>query len=222
MAGDHEQFRALAPALLTPRLATEWPFMDTAIELVRGQVAILREDWSAAATALTKAVATHERFRMPMIYGDPRVSLAHMHLLLGDRDRAWQTFEPVWDEVLQEEALGLLLLEPAPIVDALIELIPAEMRRAARAEALLSRLTQWRPTVPHPTTTDVAKGPLADLSEREREVLERVASGAGNKQIARDLNLSLHTVKRHIANILDKLDCASRGQAADVYRRSEL
>jgi LuxR family maltose regulon positive regulatory protein len=76
--------------------------------------------------------------------------------------------------------------------------------------------------VPHATTTDVAKGPLADLSEREREVLERVASGAGNKQIARDLNLSLHTVKRHIANILDKLDCASRGQAADVYRRSEL
>jgi len=30
----------------------------------------------------------------------------------------------------------------------------------------------------------------------------------------------LHTVKRHIANILDKLDCDSRGQAADLYRQT--
>jgi LuxR family maltose regulon positive regulatory protein len=58
------------------------------------------------------------------------------------------------------------------------------------------------------------------LSEREREVLAAVAAGAGNKHIARALDLSLHTVKRHIANILDKLDCASRGQAAEIYRRA--
>jgi len=48
-----------------------------------------------------------------------------------------------------------------------------------------------------------------------------VAGGAGNKHIARALDLSLHTVKRHIANILDKLDCASRGQAAELYRRAQ-
>jgi LuxR family maltose regulon positive regulatory protein len=65
-----------------------------------------------------------------------------------------------------------------------------------------------------------ATGPLSRLSEREREVLAAVAGGAGNKHIARALDLSLHTVKRHIANILDKLDCASRGQAAEVYRRA--
>jgi LuxR family transcriptional regulator, maltose regulon positive regulatory protein len=47
-----------------------------------------------------------------------------------------------------------------------------------------------------------------------------VASGASNKHIARTLELSLHTVKRHICNILDKLDCDSRGQAADRYRRA--
>jgi LuxR family maltose regulon positive regulatory protein len=64
-----------------------------------------------------------------------------------------------------------------------------------------------------------AAGPLDVLSEREREVLALAAAGASNKHIARDLSLSLHTVKRHIANILDKLDCASRGQAADLYRR---
>ena len=52
------------------------------------------------------------------------------------------------------------------------------------------------------------------LSARECEVLAQVAAGNSNKHIARALDLSPHTVKRHIANILDKLDARSRGQAA--------
>lgn len=52
------------------------------------------------------------------------------------------------------------------------------------------------------------------LSIRECEVLQRIAAGDSNKMIARALDLSPHTVKRHVANILDKLDLRSRGQAA--------
>ena len=55
------------------------------------------------------------------------------------------------------------------------------------------------------------------LSEREREVLARIAVGDSNKLIARAFDLSPHTVKRHVANILDKLDLRSRGQAAAWY-----
>jgi DNA-binding NarL/FixJ family response regulator len=51
------------------------------------------------------------------------------------------------------------------------------------------------------------------LSEREREVLGHVAQGASNKEIARELGLSPHTVKRHVANILAKLGCATRREA---------
>jgi LuxR family maltose regulon positive regulatory protein len=69
------------------------------------------------------------------------------------------------------------------------------------------------PPLPHDA------GPLAALTDRELEVLDRLAAGAANKSIAREFDLSLHTVKRHVANILDKLDCASRGEAADLYRR---
>jgi DNA-binding NarL/FixJ family response regulator len=53
-----------------------------------------------------------------------------------------------------------------------------------------------------------------ELSIRECEVLQRIAAGDSNKMIARALDLSPHTVKRHVANILDKLDLRSRGQAA--------
>ena len=52
------------------------------------------------------------------------------------------------------------------------------------------------------------------LSIRECEVLQRIAAGDSNKMIARALDLSPHTVKRHVANILDKLGLRSRGQAA--------
>jgi LuxR family maltose regulon positive regulatory protein len=61
-----------------------------------------------------------------------------------------------------------------------------------------------------------AAGPL---TRRELEVLARIAIGDSNKLIARAFDLSLHTVKRHVAHILDKLQLDSRGQAAAWYRR---
>ena len=222
MSQDYGNYRALAPTLLAPRLPGEWPFIDTAIELMRGQLAILREDWRTAEEALEQAVRTHQRFRMPMTYGDPRISLAWMHLLRDDEEQTWNAFAPVMREVLEDQALGLLLLEPPFIVDALLKTIPADVRRTPAYEAFAARLGQWRSKVGEASSDAPTMGPLAVLSEREREVLAQVAAGASNKHIARDLALSLHTVKRHIANILDKLDCASRGQAADRYRRATL
>ncbi|MEK8049091.1 LuxR C-terminal-related transcriptional regulator [Ideonella sp. DXS22W] len=58
----------------------------------------------------------------------------------------------------------------------------------------------------------------AGLSPREVEVLQRIAAGDSNKLIARVFDLSPHTVKRHVANVLGKLGVASRGQAAAWWR----
>ena len=55
------------------------------------------------------------------------------------------------------------------------------------------------------------------LSPREREVLELVAQGARNKQIAASLVISEFTVKRHVQNILQKLELPSRRAAATFY-----
>jgi two-component system nitrate/nitrite response regulator NarL len=56
------------------------------------------------------------------------------------------------------------------------------------------------------------------LSFREREVLELVAEGARNKEVASQLVISEFTVKRHIQNILHKLELPSRRAAASFYR----
>ncbi len=52
-----------------------------------------------------------------------------------------------------------------------------------------------------------------DLTTREREVLDLLADGASNRQIARSLGLSLKTVQNHVSRILDKLQAADRTQA---------
>lgn len=53
-----------------------------------------------------------------------------------------------------------------------------------------------------------------DLTPREREVLNLIATSASDKEIAAELSLSLHTVKSHVRSILSKLHAANRRQAA--------
>jgi len=65
---------------------------------------------------------------------------------------------------------------------------------------------------------DRARERLVVLSAREREVLALVANGARNRQIADELSISEFTVKRHMQNILQKLDLSSRTAAAAFYR----
>jgi two-component system nitrate/nitrite response regulator NarL len=61
--------------------------------------------------------------------------------------------------------------------------------------------------------------PLAQLSPREREILEHIARGASNKEIGRALDIAETTVKIHVQHILRKLNLSSRVQAA-VYLTS--
>jgi LuxR family maltose regulon positive regulatory protein len=81
----------------------------------------------------------------------------------------------------------------------------------------VARLRGWAEGV-RPATLPAAEAPVAPLderlSQREAEVIALIAAGASNKHIARALDLSPHTVKRHVANILDKLGLNSRGEAA--------
>jgi LuxR family maltose regulon positive regulatory protein len=51
------------------------------------------------------------------------------------------------------------------------------------------------------------------LTPREQEVLQLLAQGASNQEIARQLVVSLATAKKHVANILSKLGAENRTQA---------
>ncbi len=55
---------------------------------------------------------------------------------------------------------------------------------------------------------------LADLTPRELEVLKLIATGANNREIARELYISEGTVKNHVTNLLNRLNLRDRTQAA--------
>jgi DNA-binding NarL/FixJ family response regulator len=77
---------------------------------------------------------------------------------------------------------------------------------AGVASRLLAR-TPTRPPGPAPPAHH-------ELTARERAVLDLLAEGASNRQIARSLGISLKTVQNHVSHILDKLQAADRTQAA--------
>ncbi|HEX5688582.1 MAG TPA: response regulator transcription factor [Roseiflexaceae bacterium] len=115
--------------------------------------------------------------------------------------------------VLKAGALSYVLKDIG--VDALAEAI----RGAARGEATL------HPRVAARVIKELQGGmpnPLAELSERELEVLRLIANGLNNAAIAEQLVLSEKTVKGHVSNILSKLQLADRTQAAVLAWRQGL
>jgi two-component system, NarL family, nitrate/nitrite response regulator NarL len=60
---------------------------------------------------------------------------------------------------------------------------------------------------------------LPDLTGRERQVLGLAARGLTNKEIARNLSLSVKTVKHHMTNIMQKLYVRNRVEAVMIFRK---
>ncbi|HET6600071.1 MAG TPA: LuxR C-terminal-related transcriptional regulator, partial [Burkholderiaceae bacterium] len=156
---------------------------------------------------------------------EARVRLAHAQLQQRHLSAAARTLALVFERVHSHGDLGGVLFAGR---DTLAALAGADWG-ALLDPAQVTQLQQWarhvrapqRPpsaeSAPpmHAAASAFARGALSvPLSQREREVLSRLAAGDSNKLIARAFDLSPHTVKRHVANILDKLALQSRGQAA--------
>jgi len=66
------------------------------------------------------------------------------------------------------------------------------------------------------------KGPKAYLTQREKEVLQLIAEGKGNKEISDLLCISIETVKSHVKNIFKKLEVKNRVEASTEARKRRL
>jgi LuxR family maltose regulon positive regulatory protein len=209
---------ALLPELARPRSAREWPVLDTGAALVQGQHALLRGELAAARELLERAAELQRGGRLPAFMGDARFALADCRAGQGELDAAAMALDEVLCEAVEEDGLGLLL-EPPGRLQALWQTLASRLRCPAASQARLrSRLAAWQVEGAPAAVVD-AVPPDEPLSAREREVLALLAEGQSNKLIARALDLSLHTVKRHVANILTKLALDSRTQAAAYWHR---
>lgn len=79
---------------------------------------------------------------------------------------------------------------------------------------------EWRAFVPQGAASAPISGSLEGLTAREREILERVAQGRDNAQIAAHLGLSEKTVRNNITRIFDKLGVENRAQAIVFAREA--
>ena len=86
-------------------------------------------------------------------------------------------------------------------------------QEAAVQTAVQAAMQAARPRAERATSGPVAATPPL-LTPRETEVLSRLALGETNRQIAKELHLSLSTVKRHLEHIISKLKVSDRTQAA--------
>lgn len=73
-----------------------------------------------------------------------------------------------------------------------------------------------------PAAEVATAGPDSDLTFREREILALLAEGSSNKDIADQLTISPHTVKRHVYNLTKKLGARNRRQAVAMAREKDL
>jgi DNA-binding NarL/FixJ family response regulator len=157
-------------------------------------------------------------------------------------DSSGEPFEPLLESILASgfaSDVSVVILgegmTPAAAADALRggiraalpgDISPAQL--VAAIEAVASGLLVLHPShasegLPAGSAPSRALDELAEsLTRRELEVLQMLAAGLSNKEIAARLNISDHTVKFHVASILGKLGAASRTEAVSLGIRRGL
>jgi LuxR family transcriptional regulator, maltose regulon positive regulatory protein len=125
----------------------------------------------------------------------------------GDHTEALSALERA---LLLAEAEGYvrLFVDEGPPMLALLRLAHTRGMMPEYVTTLLSAFGRKKEVSVH-----LSHSLVEPLTEREREVLQWLAAGASNREIARRLVLSLGTVKKHVSNICGKLDVQSRTQA---------
>jgi two-component system nitrate/nitrite response regulator NarL len=120
---------------------------------------------------------------------------------------------------LRGGACGYLLktMDSDMLTAAILRTVAGESVVSPEMTSKLVAAFQSIPTEPAAVApTPAAADPLDSLSPRERQILEEIAQGASNKEVARTLGIAETTVKIHVQHILRKLNLSSRVQAAVV------
>ena len=193
----------------------EWPIAPVARTLFRGLIDAAEGRDAEAETALRQAIKMQNRIHIDYFAGDARVALAAL-LLRQDRvDDAVKTFSPVLARHERYGTPGAVAWEGWP-ARPLLRLARERNVHAAFATRVLQVMGEE-------AETDAIVTPGGDaLTAREVEVLRLIAAGASNAGIAESLNISVHTVKRHVANVLQKLRVSSRAEAGAVARKMHI
>jgi DNA-binding CsgD family transcriptional regulator len=155
----------------------------------------------------------------------------HTRVTASDAER-WADAAGAWEQLGQPHRIAYCRLRQA---EALVSAGPARLAAtipAREAYAIATRLgaaplerelellaARARLDLEAPAAHDDDTGDALGLTPREHEVLELLARGLTNREIADELVISVKTVGIHVSNILHKLDVPSRMEAAAIAHR---
>jgi two-component system nitrate/nitrite response regulator NarP len=90
----------------------------------------------------------------------------------------------------------------------------------ARLSEVLIEVANGRMVFPFVDVRKLKTDPMESLTKRERALIEKLAQGYSNRDLANDLDISVNTVKFHLRNLFEKLSVGSRTQAIAIYYSS--
>ncbi|MFL5895687.1 MAG: helix-turn-helix transcriptional regulator [Thermoleophilaceae bacterium] len=158
-------------------------------------VALALDDPAKALTASEDAVAAAEEAGAGLDSARGRILIGRALALAGERGRAVTELQLAHRELMRCGALRYC------------DEAARELRRLGHVPAGGGR-------------REAAAGAVGGLTARELEVMELVAAGKTNREIATELFLSVRTVDRHVSRILEKLQVKSRAAATSEFERA--
>ncbi|MGZ6385229.1 MAG: helix-turn-helix transcriptional regulator, partial [Ktedonobacteraceae bacterium] len=182
--GNQELALELYAPLLTFRGQYYWFLVDR----VLGMIATLRRDWETAEMHLSEAKTIAQRENLRPELARTLVEQANLELIRDGSEHV-----PHASKLLRD-ALTLL----------------KELKIKQQVEQVHTRLR----SLTRPKTALASQSLPAKLTSREANVLELVAQGKSNRQIAQELGLSVKTVANHLTHIFNKTMCENRAAAA--------
>jgi DNA-binding NarL/FixJ family response regulator len=192
LADDHPTFREGLEAILSSREDIEVVGRSSTGEEAAAQVGVTKPD--LVITQLDMQLKTAEEIleRVRSASPDSRIVVLTM-----------------FDNLHYVKAISKMgidaYIHKSSSTEELIATIDAVSRQAGGQNAVIS--------MPRGLLERMGEEPAGALSERETEVLVLAARGLSNDQIARELNLAEATVKRHLANVYQKIGVRSRSEA---------
>lgn len=194
---------------------------------VRARHAAAQGRWADAAELFCSLLPRAERMDVMGQALELQLRAAHALLQSSRLEEAAQVLEPALERIQQDGDRGHALMCGSAVLQRLAgadwrALLPRSLvDELQQSAAMAVRLREPVRVTPEGQGAQETPRPAPDglLSAREQEVLACMARGDSNKHIARALEISPHTVKRHVANILDKLNLPSRAAAAAWLHR---
>jgi LuxR family transcriptional regulator, maltose regulon positive regulatory protein len=214
--GEADWVRAVAAEVHAAADTYQRPLAGLERSIATGMVALLDGRDAEAERCLVPQPGVIERL---VVFGgaQPLLLCVDAQRRQGKLDAAAALLTRWFDSLDAGAPAGGGLLAGPQVLSALAAASWGKRLPIARQERLRALAQQATALHAGHAGTPAADGPPrlpAGLTEREVEVLELLAQGQSNKLIARALDLSPFTVKRHVANILDKTATASRTEVA--------